>query len=230
LEGLRNRASGLRAGPGIRDQGLGIRPGWLNERRFDIEARAGGTPTPDQYRAMVRRLLVDRFTLKSHVEARPVEVYSLVVARSDGRLGPRLRPASSECLAELDAEQVRIKNATGPVTFSSGDARPCKGGLGDSRNGLFRMAGGATLESIAFGLEVFMDKRVVDRTGLQGIHEYELEFDYGATRSIASAASDDRAGGSVFTAVQEQLGLKLERRRETTDVLVIDSLELPSEN
>jgi uncharacterized protein (TIGR03435 family) len=205
-------------------------PAWLNERRFNIEAKAEGTPTTAQYQSMVRRLLADRFKLNVHVEPRSVEVYSLIVARSDGRLGPRLRPASRECLAELEAEQVRIKNATGPVTFSSDDARPCKGGLGDSRSGLFRMAGGATLESIAFGLQVFMDKRVVDRTSLQGIYEYELEFDYNATRSIASTTDDNPAGGSVFTAVQEQLGLKLERRRETVDVLVIDSVEMPTEN
>ena len=85
----------------------------------------------------------------------------------------------------------------------------------------------ATNYSVLPQLVIFVGACVI---ALQGIHEYELEFDYGATRSIASAASDDRAGGSVFTAVQEQLGLKLERRRETTDVLVIDSLELPSEN
>ena len=205
-------------------------PGWLNERRFDIEAKADGTPTPEQYQAMVRRLLADRFKLKVHIEPRSIEVYSLVVARSDSRLGPRLRPASPECLAELEAEQVRIKNADGPVSFSSGDVRPCKGGLGFSRNGLFRMAGGATLESIASSLQVFMDKRVIDRTGLRGIHEYELEFDYKATRAVALTPNDDAAGGSVFTAVQEQLGLKLERRPETVDVLVVDSVEMPSGN
>jgi uncharacterized protein (TIGR03435 family) len=205
-------------------------PGWLDERRFDIDATAAGNPTTAQYPPLVQRLLADRFKLKARVEPRPVEVYALVVARADGRLGARLRPASPECLAELEAERVRIKNATGPVTFSSSDVRPCKGGLGDSPSGLFRMAGGATLESIAFGLQVFMNKRVVDRTSLQGIYEYELEFDYNATRSIASTSDDNPAGGSVFTAVQEQLGLKLERRRETLDVLVIDSVEMPSEN
>ena len=205
-------------------------PGWLDERRFDIEAKAEGTPTPEQYQSMVRRLLADRFKLKVHVEPRPVEVYALVVARTDGRLGTRLRPASRECLAELEAERVRIKNATGSVTFSASDVRPCKGGLRDLPNGLFRMAGGATLESIASSLQVFMNKRVVDRTGLQGIHEYELEFDYEATRSTGSDANEAQAGGSVFTAVQEQLGLKLERRPETVDVLVVDSVEMPSEN
>ena len=206
-------------------------PAWLNERRFDIEGRAAGSPTPAQYQQMLRLLLADRFGLKTRVEPRAVEVYSLVVARADGRLGPRLRPASPACLAELEAERVRIANLKGPVTFSSGDAQPCTGATGlQPDRGLLRLAGGRTLESIAFGLQVFMDKRVVDRTGLTGIYEYDLEFDWNATRATALAPADDAAGSSVFTAVQEQLGLKLERRRETMDVLVIDSVDMPTDN
>jgi len=206
-------------------------PDWLNERRFDIEARAVGSPTPAQYQQMLRLLLADRFSLKTRVEPMPVEVYSLIVARADGRLGPRLRPASPKCLAELEAERVRIANLKGPVSFSSDDAQPCAGATGVQRNsGLLRLAGGETLAHVAFGLEVFMDKRVVDQTGLKGIYEYDLEFDWNATRATALAPADDAAGGSVFTAVQEQLGLKLERRRETLDVLVIDAVAMPSEN
>ena len=93
-------------------------PGWLDDRRFDIDAKAAGNPTPAQYPPLVQRLLADRFKLKARVEPRPVEVYALVIARADRRLGTRLRPASPECLAELEAERVRIKSATGPVTFS----------------------------------------------------------------------------------------------------------------
>ena len=120
---------------------------------------------------------------------------------------------------------------TGPITFSSTDAQPCKGATNiNPQSGLLRLAGARTLEEVAFALEVFMDKRVVDRTGLPGIYEYDLEFDYAATRSTNLTAAEDATGGSVFTAVQEQLGLKLERRRETLDVLVIDSVEMPSEN
>ena len=205
-------------------------PGWLTERQFDIEARAEGTPTREQYAAMVRLLLADRFRLKAHVEARPIDVYALVVARADGRLGPRLRPATPECLAELEAERARLAARTGPVTFSSTDPQPCKGTNRLGETGLLRLAGARTLESLAFALQAYMDKRVFDRTGLQGTYEYDLEFDFMASRGISSAADSDAAGGSVFTAVQEHLGLKLERRRETHDVLVIDSVEMPSEN
>lgn len=152
-----------------------------------------------------------------------------MVARSDGRLGPRLRSASPECLAELEAERARLAKLTGPITFSSADAQPCKG-ANSLQSGMLRLAGARTLESLAFALQVYMDKRVVDRTGLQGIYEYDLEFDYGASRGISAVPDSDAAGGSVFTAVLEHLGLKLERRREMLDVLVIDSVEMPTEN
>ena len=75
-----------------------------------------------------------------------------------------------------------------------------------------------------------MDKRVVDRTGLKGIYEYQLEFDYGSLRSTDVTGRSEVAGTSVFTAVQEQLGLKLDRQRETMDVLVVTSVEMPSKN
>ncbi len=204
---------------------------WVNERRFDIDAKAAATPSRDDYLHMVRALLADRFKLRVHVEPRPVDVYSLVLAREDQRLGPRLRPVTSHCLAELDAERERLSRITGPITFSSTDAQPSKGSTNiNPQTGLMRLAGARTLASLAVALEAFMDKRVVDRTDLQGIHEYDVEFDFAATRTTNLAALDDTAGGSVFTAVQEQLGLKLERRREMTDVLVIDSVEMPSGN
>jgi uncharacterized protein (TIGR03435 family) len=205
-------------------------PGWLNERRFDIDAKAAGTPTREQYPAMVRLLLADRFKLKARVEPRPVDVYSLVVARTDGRLGPRLRPATPECLAELEAERARLAKVTGPITFSSADAQPCKGANSLGTSGMLRLAGARTLESLAFALQVYTNRLVIDRTGLQGIYEYDLEFDYGATRGINATPDSDAAGGTVFTAVQEHLGLRLERRREPIDVLVIDSVQMPSEN
>jgi uncharacterized protein (TIGR03435 family) len=76
--------------------------GWINERRFDIDASLERAVTPAQRPQLIRQLLTDRFKLKTHTEPRPVDVYSLVPARSDGRLGPRLRPASAACMAELE--------------------------------------------------------------------------------------------------------------------------------
>lgn len=91
------------------------------------------------------------------------------------------------------------------------------------------MNGARTIASLAFAILAFMEERVVDRTGLQGMYELGLEFDYMAMRSVADARPEF-SGLGIFTAVQEQLGLKLEPRKETIDVLLIDAVSLPSEN
>jgi uncharacterized protein (TIGR03435 family) len=202
-------------------------PGWLAERRFDIDATTDRPVTPAQYPQMIRQLLTDRFKLKTHIESRPVDVYSLVPARSDGRLGPRLRPASAECTAELEAmRELERAWRAGLSTPQGPEPKPCNVGVSMSK-GLMRIAGGRSMSELADALQSWTDLKVVDRTGLRGDYEAELEFDFRGTVSVANA---DPARPSVFTAVQEQLGLKLERSREPVDVLVIDSIEMPSEN
>ena len=96
------------------------------------------------------------------------------------------------------------------------------------RNGLMRIAGGHSMSEMADALQSWTELKIVDRTGLRGDYEVEIEFDFRGTLSPGSATSAERP--SLFTAVQEQLGLKLERRREMLDVLVIDAVEMPSEN
>lgn len=200
--------------------------GWLAERRFDIDARVAGAATPAQLPLMIRQLLVDRFKLKSHVEPRTVDVYSLVPARSDGRLGPRLRPASAECTAELEAAR-ELERAwrAGLVTPPSSEPPRCNARVA-MNNGTMRISGGRSMSELAAAIQSWTDLKIVDRTGLRGDYEADLEFDF---RSTQSAAADGR-GPALSTAVQEQLGLKLERTRQPIDVLIIDSIELPSEN
>ena len=204
-------------------------PGWMREARFDIDARAGREVLRAEYPALVQQLLADRFKLKVHTEPRTIDVYALVVARADGRLGPRLKPASADCLAELEAERQRRAANPGPITISTGQKMPCGGTVSGLVNGVTRMNGARTIDSLAYGIQVFMDKRVIDRTGLKGTYELDLEFDYMAMRSVAEARPEF-SGLNIFTAVQEQLGLKLEPRKETVDVLVIDAVEMPSQN
>lgn len=202
-------------------------PGWISERRFDIDARTDRTVTPAQYPDMIRQLLTDRFKLKTHTEARPVDVYSLVLARTDGRLGPRLRPASAECTRELEAARESARaSRMGPISSPRPEQKPC-GVRVSMPNGMMRIAGGRSLMELAAEIQSWTDLKVVDRTGLRGDYEAELEFDYKAT---VSAANADPGRPSLFTAVQEQLGLRLQRSRETVDVLVIDAIEMPSEN
>lgn len=205
-------------------------PGWVAERRFDIDARTDRAVTPAQYPQMIRQLLVDRFKLKTHTEPRPVDVYTLVLARTDGRLGPRLRPASAECTAELEAARERERAwRTGLVVPPFAEPPPPCNARVSGNNGMMRIAGGRSMSELAAALQSWTGLKVVERTGLRGDYEAELEFDFRATSSVA-AANADSSKPSVFTAVQEQLGLKLERSREPVDVLVIDSIEMPSEN
>ncbi len=97
-------------------------------------------------------------------------------------------------------------------------------------NGMMRIGGGRSMEELAAALQSWTDLKVVDHTGLRGDYESELEFDFRATASLVAAANADTSKLSVFTAVQEQLGLKLQRSREAIDVLVIDAVEMPTEN
>lgn len=202
-------------------------PGWLAERRFDIDATTERPVTPAQYPQMIRQLLIDRFKLKTHVELRPVDVYSLVVARSDGRPGPRLRPASAECTKELEAARELERAWRGGLIAPGPEPKRCNVKVGLS-NGLMRISGGRSMSELAAELQQWTELKVADRTGLRGDYEAELEFDFRGTVSVAANADPSRP--SVFTAVQEQLGLRLQRSREPVDVLVIDAIEMPSEN
>ena len=204
-------------------------PDWVAERHFDIDARAAGTPTPAQYTQMIRQLLVDRFKLKTHIEPRPLDVYSLVLARTDGRLGPRLRPASSECTAELEAARERERAwLAGSVALPTAEPRPPCNARVSGNNGMMRISGGRSMNELAGELRSWTGLKVVDQTGLRGDYEADLEFDRRATSSVA--VNPDSSKPSIFTAVQEQLGLRLQRSREPVDVLVIDAIEMPSEN
>jgi len=205
-------------------------PGWLSERHFDIDARGQATATPADYPQMIRQLLADRFQLKTHIEARPVDVYALVLARPDGSFGPQLRPASATCVAELKADRERTRAyQSGAVTERpAASTPPCNARRGGN-NGMLRITAGGTLQELAASIGSWSELNIVDRTALRGDYEMEIAFDFGGTLPLGSANADT-SRPSVFTAVQEQLGLKLERSRQPIDVLVIDSIELPSEN
>lgn len=146
-------------------------PGWLAERRFDIDARVDRPVTPAHYPPMIRQLLTDRFKLKTHIAARPVDVYSLVLARSDGRLGPRLQPASPACSKELDAARERERAMrAGLITEQLAEPPRCNARV-SMTNGLMRIAGGRSMDELAAAVQSRTDLKVVDRTGLRGDYE-----------------------------------------------------------
>jgi uncharacterized protein (TIGR03435 family) len=197
-------------------------PPWIDSERFDIDARAEGTASRDSILLMARRLLADRFGLKVHVEPRQVDVYALVRARRDGKLGQGLREAV-DCEASDGTH-----GAFAPAAPKAGERPPC-GFRMIAENGLRRLsAAGAPLSSLIPQIQMMVDRTVLDRTGLTGT--FAIEFEMADTRlSAAPDTSPTAAAPSIFTAVS-QLGLRLESRKEMLEVLVIDRLEMPTSN
>jgi uncharacterized protein (TIGR03435 family) len=188
-------------------------PSWINTERFDIEGRAEGTPNQEQMREMLRSLLADRFKLVVHRETRQMPAYALTLARSDGRLGAELRPAAP-CEPPAPPASPRPTPGPGCGGFSIG-------------NGSMRGVG-VTMTRLAAELPSATEGRhVVDRTGLSGNFDVTLTWNADALRPDAPPA--DQAV-SIFAAVQEQLGLKLEPITAPIEVLVIDSAERPLGN
>jgi len=208
-------------------------PAWVTTERFDIDARAAGEPTREVMADMLKELLADRFKLIVHSEIREVDVYALVLARPDGRLGRGLQRPSVDCEA-IEAERKKAIAADTPAAQAVPPAppkpgeRPQCGALSSSMNGVQRVAaGGAPVSVIAAPIQFVLGRPVIDRTGLTGRFDIELQF---AGTGPLTAADTPDAPASVFTAVQEQLGLRLEPRKEKMDVLVIDSVEPPTSN
>lgn len=195
-------------------------PSSAGQTRFDIIATIPpGTPAA-QVPLMVRTLLAERFKLAVHAETQEREVYALVHAREDKRLGPQLTPSMQQCPVEIEAGPLRA-----PVRRVTEDGKPmCSTMVGPA---VIR-GGGLTLRFLANAMTGFAGRMVVDHTGLEGPFDFELRYAPAAARGGGPPSSDDRP--SIFVAVQEQLGLKLEPTTALVEVIVIDAVAMPSEN
>ena len=196
-------------------------PDWIARDRFDVIAKAdGSTPSVDtMMRAMVQSLMGDRFKLVVHRESREQPVYALVVSRSDRRLGPQLTPASVDC--SPDAIAARASSSQSAV----GQSAPRCGLLmrpGEALSGQVR------IPDLAAALVGLVQRKVLDRTGLDGTYAVTLSFN--PDPGTPGAAFADQNAASIFTALQEQLGLKLEAQRAPIEILVIDSAQRPTED
>jgi len=191
-------------------------PSWIATDRFDVLATTPEAAKPADRRAMLRALLADRFRLVVRNESREMPIYALVRARIDGRLGQQLRPSPP-----VDCEAVAVARAAargaGVPPPAPGDVPPCTTFV-DS--GVLR-GRARPLPILATMLQQFVERRVVDRTGLNGNFDFDLKF-----ALEGSATGDDAA--SIYTALGEQLGLRLEPTRGPVEVLVIDSVERPT--
>jgi len=202
-------------------------PDWVTTEHFDIEARAAGNPDKDQLRLMMRALLADRFRLAIHSETREVPVLALVPAKP-GKTGPRIRPHANDppCIPNPPPDQIDAR-------FPS----LCGGIVIMPHPPVFMNKYGARNVTMGFIANSFkgmghLDRPVIDQTGLEGNFDFALEWvpEVNGPGSAASAAQSEPSGATFLQALSEQLGLKLESRKGSVDVLVLDHVEHPSGN
>jgi uncharacterized protein (TIGR03435 family) len=198
-------------------------PGWIDGARYDIVAKMEGNPPPvapgagtDPMQVALQNLLAERFKLKVHRESREMDIYALVMLKP-GTPGSELKPTTQDCAAAAAAAQ-RGAPLTGP------NAPFCGIQLGPGR----LKFGGLPTASFTQAFSGPAGRMVVDRTGLIGSWDFELTF---APQQRGQAPGGNTANDSdlpsFFTAMQEQLGLKLEPTKGPVAVVVIESIEMP---
>ena len=218
-------------------------PPALLAAKYDITARAADTATlgMKELPQLLRSLLADRFKLKTHSESRELPVYDLLLARSDSRLGPELKPSKSDC---SKPEEVLSKQgaalAQGDVASFIGKPQPCSVSTDPSGGPLNLMmrGDGQEMKQIVEILTQLTGRPVRDKTGLTGRYDFAMKLDLqmvlglaqkmGANIPAAAANIPQSDGSSLMTTLNEQLGLKLESTRDSATVVVIDSVEAPT--
>ncbi|MGD0482344.1 MAG: TIGR03435 family protein [Terracidiphilus sp.] len=173
-------------------------PNWIRDERFDMDGETSATadPTVPEQQQLIRKLLADRFGLKFHREKRDLAVYALVVAKG----GPKLAPAGHP-----DAQPGQHNEGHGTQTTRSFTS--------------------AAISDFVLTMQFFLDRPLVDQTGLTGRYDFNLTYTY-----ADASNSDPDAPPPLFTALQEQLGLKFQPTKAATDVLVVDHVDRPSAN
>ena len=193
----------------IQDDQIVGAPDWLDTDRFDINAKAPDDMRPEHIGPMLKALLADRFKLRTRRDMRDIPVFALERVKRDGSLGSEMRP--TECPAlEIDL----------------GQPKPC---ANISNGANFLTLRGAPIAVFAQYLAPYVNRVVVDRTGLDGRYDIAIKWSpeqLAGGPAPAPTVPQDRPG--LFTALQEQLGLRLEASREIVDVLVIDSVQRPT--
>lgn len=210
---------------GIREDQISGAPGWADSDRYDIDAKVAGHDVadlekmkPEDRGLMLRPLLVDRFKLASHSETKVLPIYELVIAKN----GLKLKEADTNTPA------TEIKGAPGGGRAGMMMMRP------GQLNGQ-----GIPITSLVNQLSRVLHRTVVDKTGLTGRYDVTLQWTDersdpafkgpdGAPQRAEPAP--DNSGPSIFTAVQEQLGLRLQSAKGPVETIVIDHVEMPSEN
>ncbi len=215
-------------------------PGWVMTERFDIQARATGEPSKDQMRLMMRSLLAERFKFASHTENRDVPVLAFALA-NPGKTGPQLQPhpAGEPCHSDLDPTAAANPAADMFSQIPGGFPAICNGILGipPSVPGRSRLGGrNVTIGFMADMLSQMVDlgRPMIDASGLTGAFDFLLEFTRDSRAQVLTQLGVDTApdpdGPSFEQALREQLGLKLDRRTGSMQVMVLDRVERPTAN
>lgn len=185
-------------------------PDWIWGDRFDVNARMPDSAKLTQLSDMLTNLLADRFVLRAHPESREQPIYALILAGSDGQLGPELRRSSVDCAAVMATRASPAVAPAGPEPTCGSSAQPGHVTIDDM-----------PLSALANLLSPIVERVVIDRTDLTGTFDADLRFASFGARGPASELP------SIFTALQDQLGLRLEPGREPIEVLAIDSANPP---
>jgi uncharacterized protein (TIGR03435 family) len=205
-------------------------PGWVNTERYSIRAKQPAGVPIAAMPVMLLNLLKDRFQLATHLDTREQPIFHLVLARSDGRLGPDLKPTPAECQAAIAERQAAMKSGA-PPSFNPNDQ------CGSGRNSPGLISGsGRSIAQLVPMLADLTGRPVIDKTGLTGVYDYTLKFAYegrmpgvmGPLGTQGPAPPVDPDAPSLSAALQEQLGLKLEGARGPVEIVVIDKFEKPT--
>jgi uncharacterized protein (TIGR03435 family) len=200
-------------------------PGWMREERYDLEARADRERPRAEIMQMLQTLLAERFALRLHRETRELPAYIVTVARG----GPRLKRSSDETCVQVDPS----KPTPPRPPLAPGERRlpQCGNNLMTTRGVAPNMKWSAVhidLQALVGSLAIYFRRPVVDRTGLTGFYDIEIELPPLQPAADVSAGAD--TGISVFTVLQEQLGLRVEEGKGPVDVLVLDNIQRPTAN
>ena len=188
---------------------------------FDIQAKIPEGAEPGSSRAMLRTLLAERFELRVHQETRDVPAYALTVAR-EGRLGPALRSSAVDC-SRYEMERRKNPDIELPV---GADGRPvCTNWASSIVAGKLTLRSAGQFGVLISGLQPYLTRPIVDNTRLTGLFEWTVTF-----AIIPEDPAFDTREAGLLTAVRDQLGLRLEPSTTPYDVLVVDSVETPTEN
>ena len=206
-------------------QGL---PGWMSTERFDMAAKINdstpGAESQQAFETALRTALADRLKLVAHWETQERPVYALVRVHPD-RLGPALKRSSIDCEAMRTAGVAAAREGR-PAPPAPPLNTPERVTCGIRNNGGRIMFGGNPITTFTNIVGGELGRMVVDRTGLEGT--WDFEFAYARERGLGTTDSAGTGLPSIFTAVEEQLGLKLESTNAPMQILVIDRVERPS--